>query len=165
LSHQQDVKPVGVTLDATEVAAWRGLLRVHARMIRELSAELERTHGLPLSSYEVLLVLWNAPDERMRMAELAESVLLSPSGITRLVDRLVHDGLVEKTRCVADRRGWYAVLTDHGRARLDEARVTHIAGVRARFHAHLSAEEQAMLATIWDRLLQGAEDDAAPACG
>jgi DNA-binding MarR family transcriptional regulator len=165
LSHQQDVKPHGASLDATELAAWRGLLRAHARLIRELSAELERDHGLPLSSYEVLLVLSNAPDERMRMAELAESVLLSPSGITRLVDRLVSDGLVEKSRCVADRRGWYAVLTARGRTRLDEARVTHIADVRARFHEHLSHDEQVLLVAIWERLLNGAEDDAGPACG
>jgi DNA-binding MarR family transcriptional regulator len=161
----QDVKPHPASLDATELAAWRGLLRVHARLIRELSAELERTHGMPLSSYEVLLVLANAPDERMRMAELAESVLLSPSGITRLVDRLVADGLVEKTRCVADRRGWYAVLTTAGRTRLDDARTTHLADVRARFHEHLTPDEQAMLAGIWERLLHGAEDDAGPACG
>jgi len=92
LPQQQDVKPHGASLDATELAAWRGFLRAHARLIRELSAELERTHGLPLSSYEVLLHLANAPDERMRMAELADSVLLSPSGITRLVDRLVLGG-------------------------------------------------------------------------
>jgi DNA-binding MarR family transcriptional regulator len=160
-----DVKPLAVSFDATELAAWRGLLRVHARMIRELSAELERTHGMPLSSYEVLLVLANAPDERMRMAELAESVLLSPSGITRLVDRLVADGLVEKTRCVADRRGWYAVLTPAGRERLDDARVTHLAGVRLRFHDQVTPDEQAVLAGVWDRLLNGAEDDTAPACG
>jgi DNA-binding MarR family transcriptional regulator len=165
LPQQQDVKPHGASLDATELAAWRGFLRAHARLIRELSAELERTHGLPLSSYEVLLHLANAPDERMRMAELADSVLLSPSGITRLVDRLVNDGLVEKSRCVADRRGWYAVLTDGGRSRLDEARVTHLAGVRARYHAHLSAEEQLALVAIWERLLHGADDDAGPACG
>jgi DNA-binding MarR family transcriptional regulator len=165
LSPQQDVKLHGAALDATELAAWRGFLRTHARMIRELSADLERAHGMPLSSYEVLLVLANAPDERMRMAELAESVLLSPSGITRLVDRLVNDGLVEKSRCVADRRGWYAVLSDRGRDRLDEARVTHIAGVKARFHDHVTPDEQLVLAAVWERLLTGAEDDAAPACG
>ena len=165
MSHQQDVKLHGPSLDPTEIAAWRGLLRTHARLIRELSAELEQAHGLPLSSYEVLLVLAYAPDQRMRMAELAESVLLSPSGITRLVDRLVSDGLVEKTRCVADRRGWYAVLSDRGRIRLDEARVTHIAGVRARFHDHLTADEQVTLAAVWERLLHGADDDAGPDCG
>ncbi len=115
-----------------------------------------------LSSYEVLLVLSNAPDERMRMAELADSVLLSPSGITRLVDRLVSDGLVAKQRCVRDRRGWYAVLTDDGRTRLAEARGTHLAGVRARFHELVTTEEQALLTTVWERLLQGAETDPTP---
>ncbi len=135
---------------------------MHARFIRELSAELEQTHGVVLSSYEVLLVLSNAPDERMRMAELADSVLLSPSGITRLVDRLVGDGLVAKQRCVRDRRGWFAVLTDEGRARLAEARGTHLAGVRARFHERVTTDEQAMLTSIWERLLHAAETDPAP---
>ncbi len=160
---QPDVKPLPAYLDEPELAAWRGMLRVHARLIRELSAELERTHGMVLSSYEVLLVLSNAPDERMRMAELADSVLLSPSGITRLVDRLVSDGLVAKERCVRDRRGWFAVLTPEGRERLAEARGTHLTGVRARFHEQVSTEQQAMLTTIWERLLHGAETDP-PAC-
>ena len=97
------------------------------------------------------------------MAELADSVLLSPSGITRLVDRLVSDGLVAKQRCVRDRRGWYAVLTDEGRTRLAEARGTHLAGVRKRFHELVSTDEQAMLTAIWDRLLHGAETDP-PTC-
>lgn len=167
MSGQSDVNHASAQLDETEIAAWRGLLRVHARLIRELSLELEQVHGLPLSSYEVLLVLANAPDERMRMAELADSVLLSPSGITRLVDRLVSDGLVGKARCVRDRRGWYAVLTDEGRDRLCEARATHLAGVRRRYHDQLSADEQEQLAAIWARLLQGAgpDDTDLPPCG
>jgi DNA-binding MarR family transcriptional regulator len=140
------------------------MLRLHARLVRELSAELEQAHGMPLSSYEVLLVLANAPDERMRMAELADSVLLSPSGITRLVDRLVTDGLVGKQRCLRDRRGWYAVLTDVGRERLADARGTHLAGVRARFHEQITPAEQALLTGIWERLLNGADDDL-PSCG
>ena len=164
MSGQPDVKPLPAYLDEPELAAWRGLLRVHARLIRELSAELEQAHGLPLSSYEVLLVLSQSPGERMRMAELADAVVLSPSGITRLVDRLVSDGLVAKVRCVQDRRGWYAVLTDAGRDRLCEARGTHLAGVRARFHELVTTEEQATLAAIWDRLLHGAEHDL-PTCG
>jgi DNA-binding MarR family transcriptional regulator len=164
LSGQPDVKPLPAYLDEPELAAWRGMLRVHARLIRELSAELEQSHGMPLSSYEVLLVLSQSPGERMRMAELADSVLLSPSGITRLVDRLVTDGLVAKVRCVRDRRGWYAVLTDAGGERLAEARGTHIAGVRMRFHEIVTNEEQAMLTGIWDRLLHGAENDLS-SCG
>jgi DNA-binding MarR family transcriptional regulator len=164
LSGQPDVKPPPAYLDESELAAWRGLLRVHARLIRELSAELELSHGLPLSSYEVLLVLSTAPDEQMRMAELADSVLLSPSGITRLVDRLVSDGLVAKQRCLRDRRGWFAVLTDLGRDRLADARGTHLAGVRARFHELVTPDEQAVLTGIWARLLHGAEP-ATDACG
>jgi DNA-binding MarR family transcriptional regulator len=160
LPGQPDVKPLPAYLDESELAAWRGFVRVHARLIRELSAELEQTHGLPLSSYEVLLVLENAPDRRMRMAELADSVLLSPSGITRLVDRLVSEGLVGKQRCVADRRGWYAVLTGDGRERLLEARGTHLAGVRVRFHELVTTDEQTMLTTIWDRLLNGTDQNS-----
>ncbi len=166
MSGQPGVKPLPAYLDEPEVAAWRGLLRVHARLIRELSADLERAHGLPLSSYEVLLVLSQSPDHRMRMAELADSVLLSPSGITRLVDRLVSDGLVAKVRCERDRRGWYAVLTDVGRTRLAEARGTHLAGVRARFHELVTTDEQATLTGIWERLLQGADaEHDLPSCG
>jgi DNA-binding MarR family transcriptional regulator len=165
LSGQPDVKPLPAHLDEPELAAWRGLLRVHARLIRELSTELEQAHGMPLSSYEVLLVLSQSPDDRMRMAELADAVVLSPSGITRLVDRLAVDGLVGKVRCVRDRRGWYAVLTDAGRGRLAEARGTHLAGVRARFHELVTPDEQAVLATIWERLLHGADPDELPACG
>jgi DNA-binding MarR family transcriptional regulator len=159
LSGQPEVKPRPAYLEEHELAAWRGMLRVHARLIRELSTELEQAHGLPLSSYEVLLVLSQSPGERLRMAELADAVVLSPSGITRLVDRLVGEGLVAKVRCVRDRRGWYAVLTDAGRDRLGEARGTHLAGVRARFHQLVTADEQAMLAGIWERLLQGGESE------
>jgi DNA-binding MarR family transcriptional regulator len=162
LSGQPDVKPRPAYLDELELAAWRGMLRVHARLIRELSTELEQAHGLPLSSYEVLIVLSQSPGERLRMAELADAVVLSPSGITRLVDRLVSEGLVAKVRCVRDRRGWYAVLTDAGRDRLGEARGTHLAGVRVRFHQLVTADEQAMLAGIWERLLQGAESEPEP---
>jgi DNA-binding MarR family transcriptional regulator len=165
LSGQPDVKPLPATLDEPELAAWRGMLRVHSKLIRELSTELEQAHGLPLSPYEVLLVLSRAPDDRMRMAELADAVVLSPSGITRLADRLVADGLVAKVRCVDDRRGWFAVVTDAGRQRLDEARDTHLAGVRARFHELVTTDEQAVLATVWERLLHGADPDDLPSCG
>jgi len=83
-------------LSEAELASWRGFLRVHAALERELDAELTELHGLPLSSYEVLLTVADAPDERVRMSEIADSVLLSRSGVTRLVDRLERDGLVEE---------------------------------------------------------------------
>jgi DNA-binding MarR family transcriptional regulator len=139
-------------LDALELQAWKGFLRTHSELVGELSSELDQMHGLPLSSYEVLLYLNDAPGRRLRMSELAASVLLSPSGITRLVDRLVADGLVVKERCRDDRRGFNAVITDAGRERFTAARETHLAGVRARFHERLTQDDLAELARIWDKL-------------
>jgi DNA-binding MarR family transcriptional regulator len=142
-------------LTACEVAAWRGFLRVHAALVRELDRELEEAHGLPLTHYEVLLHLWNAPERRLRMSDLAQSVLLSQSGVTRLVDRLEAAGLVLRAPCAADRRVLYAQLTDAGRARLEEARPTHLAGVRARFLSRFDETELALLAEAWERLQPG----------
>src|SRR5579884_2249867 len=83
-------------LTPVELAAWRGMLRVHAAILRELDAELESAHGLPVTSYDVLVNLASAPEQRMRMRDLADAVLLSRSGVTRLVDRLERDGLIER---------------------------------------------------------------------
>jgi DNA-binding MarR family transcriptional regulator len=142
-------------LSRRELAAWRGFLRVHAALARELDAELVAAHGLPLSSYEVLLTVADAPAERMRMSEIADSVLLSRSGVTRLVDRLERDGLVERIPCEDDARGQYAVLTPRGRVAFDAARKTHLAGVRQRFLERFDADELAGMAGYWDRLVPG----------
>lgn len=142
-------------LSSLELAAWRGFLRVHAALVRELDRELDLAHDLPLSHYEVLLYLDNAPHHRLRMSELASSVLLSQSGITRLVDRLEREGLVERVPCADDRRGLWAILTDAGRSRLAEARPTHLAGVRARFLEHFGDEELQALGDAWERLRPG----------
>src|ERR1700741_1803202 len=116
-------------LTPTELGAWRGLLRVHTALVKALDAELTAAHKLPLSSYEVLLTLETAPGRKRRMAELADSVLLSRSGMTRLVDRLENDGLLLRDHCTDDGRGCYAVLTDKGAAALEQARHTHLGGV------------------------------------
>ena len=145
----------GVQLNADELGAWRGFLRVHSKLTRELDAELAAAHGLPLSSYEVLLFLADAPDGQLRMAQLADSVLLSPSGLTRLVDRLEKAGLVRRESCPSDRRGFEAVITDDGRAALAEARPTHLSGVRRRFLEHFSTEEMRTMSGYWDRVLRG----------
>jgi DNA-binding MarR family transcriptional regulator len=142
-------------LSDREIAAWRGFLRVHAALIRELDRELEAAHGMPLTHYEVLVYLWHAPDERLRMSDLAQSVLLSQSGITRLVDRLEKAGLVAREQCPSDRRVLWAGLTDTGRARLLEARPTHLADVRARFLDHFDESELEQLAAFWERLKPG----------
>lgn len=152
MQSQASVKP----LNTAELGAWRGLLRVHADLVRELDAELELEHGLPLSSYEVLLHLHDAPGRRLRMNELADSVLLTVSGITRVVDRLVRDGLVARERCETDRRGLNAVLTDAGVEAFLAARCTHLRGIRERFLSRLDRTEQERLSAIWDTLLPGA---------
>ena len=145
-------------LSPTELGAWRGLLRVHSALVRELDAELDAEHGLPLSSYDVLIYLRAAPGHRLRMAEVADSVLLSRSGVTRLVDRLVREGLIERDTCESDGRGSFAVLTDKGDELLRRARPTHLAGVRERFLSNFSEDELRTLARYWERVLPGAAD-------
>jgi DNA-binding MarR family transcriptional regulator len=145
-----------VLLDREELGAWRGLLRVHARMTKALDAELVREHGLPLSSYEVLLFLADAPDGRLRMSELADGVLLSRSGLTRLVDRMERAGLLRRERCEDDARGYHALITDKGRELFGRARRTHLDGVRERFLRHLSPEELRTLARLWEKVAPGA---------
>jgi DNA-binding MarR family transcriptional regulator len=140
-------------LDNRELRAWRGLLRVHAALSKELDAQLEAAHGLPLTSYEVLMYLSDAEGGRMRMHDLASSVLLSRSGLTRLVDRLERDGYLERCSCAHDARGAFAVLTSAGREKLEAARETHLAGVRELFLSHFSAEQLDMLGDGWERVL------------
>ena len=144
------------SLASVELAAWRGLLRVHSALFHQLDAELRATHDLSLQEYEVLLVLAQAPENLMRMSDLAASVLLSQSGMTRLVDRLARDGSVERTRCQGDRRGLNAELTDSGRTRLQQARPTHLAGVRGSFLTRFDEAELGVLAGFWERVLPGA---------
>lgn len=135
-----------------ELRAWRGLLRAHACLAKKLDAELERAHGLPMSSYEVLLRLEEAQGERMRMRDLAEQAQLSRSGLTRLADRLERDGLLSRCSCSHDARGSYACLTEAGRERLQEARGTHRAVVREQFFSHFSEQELTLLADMWERI-------------
>jgi len=143
-------------LTAAELAAWRGMLRVHSALVRQLDAELESEHRLSLRAYEVLVVLESEPDHRLRMSDLSRSVLLSPSGVSRLVDRLEADGLVHRQRCSDDGRGFFALVTDAGQRRLGEARVTHLAGVRRLFLDHFDATELDELAGFWQRVDPGA---------
>jgi len=141
-------------LTPPELRAWRGMLRAHAALAKALDAQLEAEHGLQLSSYEVLMYLADAEDERMRMCDLASTILLSRSGLTRLVDRLRREGLLERVACDDDARGAFAKLTPAGREKLRAARATHLAGVRAMFLDLFSPEELEMLGGAWERVLQ-----------
>jgi DNA-binding MarR family transcriptional regulator len=147
--------PTHAELSAAELGAWRGMLRVHTALLRALDTELDAAHGLPLTSYDVLIYLQHAPQKRLRMAELADSVLLSRSGVTRLVDRLEREGLLVRDACDDDGRGLYAVLTRKGEELLERARPTHLAGVRERFLRHFSEDELEQMAAYWERVLPG----------
>jgi DNA-binding MarR family transcriptional regulator len=145
-----------VLLSPQELGAWRGMLRVHSGLTKALDAELVRAHGLPLSSYEVLLFLADAPGGRLRMSELAEGALLSRSGLTRLVDRMEREGLLRRERCPDDARGFNAAITPKGRKLFQHARRTHLDGVRERFLDHLSADDLRSLAEVWEKVAPGA---------
>jgi DNA-binding MarR family transcriptional regulator len=148
------MRAAGSELTPEEMSAWAGFLRAHVTLVRELDEELTRTHNLPLSSYDVLVQLAGAPDGEMRMSQLADAVLLSRSGLSRLVARLVDQGLVERNECASDGRGALATLTPAGRSRLDDARATHRAGVRERFLGRLSESQQRQLGAAWQRILE-----------
>jgi DNA-binding MarR family transcriptional regulator len=141
-----------VLLNEEELAAWRGLLRAHSELVRTLDAELAREHDMPLSTYEVLLYLNDSDGGRMRMSELADSVLLSRSGLTRLVDRLERDGLLRRERCESDARGLFAEITDEGRSVFAAARATHLDGVRRIFLDRFTQDELRTLGALWRKL-------------
>ena len=142
------------TLAPHELAAWRGMLRARARVTHQLDVQMQAEHGISVSAYEVLMFLLDAPAGRMRMSEIAARVLLSRSGCTRLVDRLVELGYV--TRCAApdDGRGLFAELTQAGLAKARDARRTHHDGVRAFFLDHLTVADQLALGDVWARFEQ-----------
>lgn len=151
-----------VDLGPAELAAWRGMLRAHASLLHDMDAELTVAHGLALRSYEVLLHLKDAPRRRLRMSDLSHSVLLSASGVSRLVDRLERDGLVRRERCSEDGRGYWAVLTTRGERTFREARATHLAGVRRLFLRHFAGDDLTRLADYWERVTPGATKPVEP---
>jgi DNA-binding MarR family transcriptional regulator len=132
-------------LDEAEMTTWHVLIKAHSRVVRRLEAELESEHGLSLPAYEVLSHLSTAPDRRLRMTELAKHAVLTPSGLTRLVDKLAREKMVERQRCGADARVVYAWLTPTGMAKLESAYPTHLRGVREHFLDWLSSPQQAAL--------------------
>ena len=135
-----------------QLESWIAFLRSHAAITRELSAQLQREHGLTLNDYEVLLHLSKAEGGRMRRVDLAEQVLLTASGITRLLEGLERSGYVCKETCASDARVSYAKLTDEGLAKLRVAGVTHLRGIDELFTGRYSGSELATLAELLSRL-------------
>ena len=141
--------------------AWRAFLQAHARLFRRLDEELRAEHGLSLPEYDALLQIAQAPDRRLRMSRLASRVLLSKSGVTRLVDRLVADGLVERTQCSSDARGAEATLTSVGLARLRAAAPTHLRGIDSYFISALEPADLTLLERTMDAITRRTGDTPA----
>ena len=140
-------------LDAEEERAWRALVMAQARLMATLDAQLLATNGISLPDYEVLMHLSEAPSGRLRMTELAERVHLSPSGLTRRVDRLVRSRYVMREQCVDDRRGSFAALTALGEDVVRTAAPEHARSVRTYLVALLSREEITVLANVMTRVM------------
>jgi DNA-binding MarR family transcriptional regulator len=137
------------------MAAWRAFVLANARVVKLLQAEMECEQGLSLPAYEALVRLSEAPDGRLRMSDLATFATLTPSGLTRLVDKLVADGLVERLRCDSDARVVYAAITPAGLQRLKQAYPTHLRGVREHFVDRLTSAQLAELHTALEPLTSG----------
>lgn len=142
-----------------ELKVWRSFLVAHARVTRQLEADLVAEHALPLASYDVLVQLVEAPHHRLRMTELADRVLISRSGLTRLVDRLSKDGLVRREACESDARGLFAVLTPLGYERLRTASRTHLRGVQEYAIGRFSPDELREFGELLSVLVSG-DDEA-----
>jgi DNA-binding MarR family transcriptional regulator len=134
--------------------AWRLFLQAHGRLLDVLESDLRAEVGLPLTWYEVLLFLSRAPGGRLRMTDLAASVLVSRSGLTRIVDRMKEAGLIERALCPSDRRGVFVVITGRGRDRLRAAAPVHLKGVQDHFLAHLTAAEARAVESALARVLE-----------
>jgi DNA-binding MarR family transcriptional regulator len=147
-----------VSQESVEVQAFISFVRAHASVVRGLDRELVADHGLTINDYEVLLRLARAPDRMMRRVDLAQQVLLTPSGITRLLDGLQRCGFVEKEACDSDARVVYAKLTDAGREKLKQATEDHVGSIRRLFGERLSEQELRMLCDFLDRLQPDARD-------
>ncbi len=143
--------------DARRLAAWRTFVEAHAAVVALLERELAVERGLALSWYEVLLRLAEAPDERLRMQELARCLPLTKSGLTRLVDRMVAAGYIRREQCPSDRRGSFAVLTPQGRSALRRAAPVHLRGIQEHFARHLDDDQARVLTEVLTRIQVEAE--------
>src|SRR5437660_11241462 len=137
---------------------WRAFLKAHATVVDRIDHDLMAAERLPLSSYDVLIELYEAPERRLRMHELAQRVVLSRSGLTRLVDRLEAEGLLTRDRSGTDRRGAYAVITEQGIAALRRAWPVYARGISQYFAQWLTTEEAQVLGSALERILEASSN-------
>ncbi|QBD74604.1 MarR family transcriptional regulator [Ktedonosporobacter rubrisoli] len=149
-------------IERKQLRTWRAFITTHATVIDLIEHELAEAGQLPLSSYDVLLALVEAPQRRLRMHELASAVVLSRSGLTRLVDRLEHDGLLKRDRSGPDRRATYAVLTLKGFRAFRQAWPVYARSIVKYFVSYLSEEEMSFLSKIFERVLATIHEPSSP---
>jgi DNA-binding MarR family transcriptional regulator len=162
------VHPAGrapLTASDPRLDTWRDFLHVHARLLRRMDEELQANHGLSMAEYDALLQLATASGRRLRMSALADRVLLSRSGITRLVDRLVASGMVERTACSTDARGAEAALTPAGMDRLRAASRTHLDGVDTWFLGVIDESDRVAMQRALDEVAGHLDTHGAPTVG
>ena len=147
-------------LSEQHLAAWRAFLKAHATIINLIERDLAEAERPPLSTYDVLIELYEASEHRLRMHELAERVVLSRSGLTRLVDRLEAEGLLIRDRCGTDRRGAYAVITEQGIEALQQTWPIYARGIAEYFAQWLTLEEAKLLESAFRRILQATSKKA-----
>ena len=140
-------------INSSVLAAWRDFLRVHATVVNALEQEMQAEQGLPLSWYDVLVQLAEAPQGRLRLIVLANSVMMSRSGLTRLIDRMEREGLVRREPSPEDLRGIYARITDAGRETWQRATPGHLKGVTRYFSQPLDAADISGLQTALEKIL------------
>jgi DNA-binding MarR family transcriptional regulator len=145
-------RPEHEFLDPDEWESWGALMMLHRSVVQQLDSELRRAHDLAVTEFDVLITLFNAPDQRLGMSDLADRVLLSPAGTTHLVTRLERDRLVRREVDPSDRRKWFTVLDDKGDRTLQAARLTHNDVLRRTFLAETTPAERRTLRRIWQRL-------------
>jgi DNA-binding MarR family transcriptional regulator len=153
---------VAETPDEPRLAAWRAFIRAHASVVDRLDHELQAEQDLPLTWYEVLFHLERSPEHRLRLSDLASRLLLSRSGITRLVDRMVAAGVIERQACPTDRRGAFAALTPEGLTRLRRARPVHLRGIQEHFAVHIHPDEVEAVRAALERVLTAGQEPSSP---
>lgn len=146
-------------LDPLWLQTWRMFITAHAKLIGEIDQRLREAHQIPLNWYDVLIELYEAADHRLRMSDLADRVLLTRSGLTRLVDKLEHEGLLRREIDPQDRRGFYAILTEAGIDAMRQAWPVYAEGISTLFVQHISREEAEVLSKVFSRLAAGIQEN------
>ena len=146
-------------VDDIHLAAWRNFLTAHARLIDVIDHELVAAQRVPLHWYDVLIELMEAPDNRLRLHELAQKVVLSRSGLTRLLDKLENAGLLYRQAAASDRRGAFAVLTEAGKETVRHAWPVYAQGIARYFAAHMNEEEARIVRDVLSRVMKAAQND------